>query len=85
MVTKSLTSVKEAVKTINDVLSSDSGCRIDAETLEVALRRDLATTAKSLPTNEECHQLVEGDEEGEVPVKLIARFPVTNKIIARMF
>lgn len=82
---------REAAKTINDWLYTDSRFRIAPGMLEAALARDLELQlqlhgSSALPTEEECQLLVCGDDEGSIPEELgLGRFPFTNELIAAHF
>jgi hypothetical protein len=74
--------LERAAECISQWALSDSRVKVDWDRLVRALHDDSDEQEGLLPTEEECEQLVCGDEEGEVPGNLQLRFPRTHALLA---
>lgn len=66
---------KKAVKEIVGWVYADTNVTLDRANVAAAYIEDLATIGNRGLTAEECELLILGDEDGEIPADLVARFP----------
>lgn len=70
---------------INDALYSDSRVRVEEHRLAHALFMDLEKNGDHRLTDEEIEELVMGDDDGEIPDRLIKLYPNVNAVLNEMF